>query len=410
MTKEKYYPFVMLGCATAVCFIYLGMVCNVMGLYTPAILEEYPNFSRSSFTLAVTLMNLLAALGNMLHTPVRERVNIRGMLVLGWGLTVTGMSCYASAHRLPVFYAAGALIGLGFGFCGSGTASLMVNAWFAKRRGTFVSVAMAGAGLGVAAASPVISRGIEQFGWRATFWLITGCVAVLGLILILIYRSTPETAGLPGRWGEEPGQKREETLKEKKKVRVREHPAYMTVLILIFLMGIVLYSVMANLSVIATDMGYSIIQIGTMSSLMFAVNVVMQLPVGMGCDRFGTSRILWIIVGLISAVHLLFLVGGRLPFVCMLAASVVFGCGKTGLNNLAVDLVQEVVEEEDKPPMLSLGVAFLSLGSASGIYLVQMMYDLTGSYRLSYLILIAAAAVCVAIDLYLCRKRKGIQA
>lgn len=85
---------------------------------------------------------------------------------------------------------------------------------------------------------------------------------------------------------------------------------------LIFLMGIVLYAVMNNISVIASDMNFSIIQIGYFSSVIFVVNVVSQLPVGMTCDRFGSRGILYAAFSVMAAVYLLFFLVRNIPFFC----------------------------------------------------------------------------------------------
>lgn len=386
MKEKRWYPFIMLGCAVMVNFAYLGMVSNVIGLYTPSILEEFPEFSRSSFTLTLTLLNLMAALGNILHTPVRKRVTLRGMLTLGWGLAIVGLGIYSMAESLLMFYLGGGMIGLACGFCGTGSATLMVNTWFVKRKGTFVSVAMAGIGLGVTVISPVISHLITGEGWRVAFRTIMFMVAVLGLVVVLVYRNAPVE---------------EEKKAGQARVRLHKSPEYLAFLVLAFLMAIVLYAMMANISVIAADMGYSIIEIGYFSSVAFALNLIAQLPVGIGCDRFGSSGILRVVFCIMAVLYLVFFVMGRLPLALMLVVSGIFGCAKSILNNVSVYIVQEIAPEEERGHMVSLCVAMSSLGAASGIYVVQLGYDLLGSYQGVYGLFIVLALVCLLLDRYL---------
>ncbi|MBR5473991.1 MAG: MFS transporter [Lachnospiraceae bacterium] len=392
MRRESWYPFVMLGCATLVNFAYLGMVSNVIGLYTPAILEEFPEVSRSSFTVAITLLNLMAAVGNLLHTPVRERVTVRGMLALGWGLAAAGLTTYSLATSLPMFYLGGGLIGLSVGFCGAGTATLMVNSWFQKRRGTFVAVAMSGMGIGVALISPVISYLMENHGWRFAFRVIEGIVLLVGLVLVLVYRNAPAIETSHAATGG-----------KKQKLSIFKRPQYLVFMPLAFLTVIVLYALMANLSVIAADMGYSTMEIGYLSSVAFAVNVAVQLPTGMCCDRFGSTGILLGSYGMMAVIFLTFLFVAKLPFFLMLVVAALFGFAKSVLNNVTVFLAQEIAPEEEKPNMVSLCVGMTSMGAAFGIYLVQLGYDLTGSYRVIYILLLVLAAVCTGLNRYLWR-------
>ncbi|MDD7025368.1 MAG: MFS transporter [Oscillospiraceae bacterium] len=417
MKKKQWYPFAMLGCAAMVNLVYMGLIYNMLGLYTPSILQEFPDFSRSSFTVTMTLINLMAAAANMIHTPVREKIHVKGMPFLSLVLAAGGVFLYHSAHSLVTFYAGGILIGLAGGFCGTATSSMMVNAWFARHTGAFVSIVMSGTGIGVALFSPVVSGMIDRWGWRNAY-AVTGTAAlVLGLFMALLYRDGPAKAGLASRWGEKEqkgsGQEASGTADaDEKQIRKKKRPVwkqtvYRVYLLQVFLMGIVLFSIMNNLSVIATDMNFSILEIGMFSSVIFAANVISQLPVGLSCDRFGSEGILYIMFGLMAGICLLFLFVPSVPLAGMLISSAVFGCAKTVMNNLTVYLVQEIAGEEERSQVVSLGVAFMSFGCAVGVYMVQLGYDLCGSYRSIYVLYIVLAALCMVLTRYLRNHRRN---
>lgn len=70
------------------------------------------------------------------------------------------------------------------------------NSWFARRRGLATGIIMACSGLGGALIAPVLSSGIQHFGWRTTAFL-SGLV-ILGILLpsSLVFRRSPESMGL----------------------------------------------------------------------------------------------------------------------------------------------------------------------------------------------------------------------
>lgn len=88
----------------------------------------------------------------------------------------------------------------------------------------------------------------------------------------------------------------------------------------------------------------------------------------------------------------------------MLMISVIFGFGKTVMNNLTVFIVQEIASGEERSRLVSVGVALMSLGTAAGTYIVQLGYDLSGSYRGIYVLFIGLSAICMFLNFYLQRR------
>ena len=83
MRTKKWYPWIMLACAVAMNFVFPGMIYNTLYVYTPTILKEFPEFSRSAFVFAVTLGNLVTAVGNLVYEPIHRKVGVRGMIIFG---------------------------------------------------------------------------------------------------------------------------------------------------------------------------------------------------------------------------------------------------------------------------------------------------------------------------------------
>ncbi len=71
-----------------------------------------------------------------------------------------------------------------------------VNTWFVRKRGLAVGIFTACIGLGGAVIPPLLSLGIQHFGWRNTA-LLSGLI-VLGIFLpcSLVFRRSPESMGL----------------------------------------------------------------------------------------------------------------------------------------------------------------------------------------------------------------------
>ena len=450
MTKTFYHqktaPWLMLALAAGMNFIFPGMLYNTLGVYTPIILKEFPSFPRSLFVFAVTLGNLVTAAANLIYPKLREKLGLRGMILLGGGAILSGLFLYASARSLPLFYLGAALMGFSIATSASVSTVLIVNGWFAKRTGTLVAAAMSGTGIGCALFSAIYGVWIEQMGWRASMRLSGAIAAVLIFLLFFFLREKPETVGLKRLWeeektGSEPSGERggvlasaagqeaaydqksaagQETVRKSEyeqksaretmpedangKVSVLSVPAYRSVLLMAFLIGMIFFAMLSNMTVEAGDIGLSPVQIGTVSTVIFAVNVLTQLPVGMACDRFGSGRVLTFSFSVYLAA-LLFLAFARPGYAGLCLVAGCAGFGKTVMNNLTAFLVQEHVPERDRERVLSLSVALMTAGLAAGMYSIQLVYDLLGSYRPAYLLYVLA---CLFAILLLRRiERKG---
>jgi MFS family permease len=107
-----------------------------------------------------------------------------------------GATCYvllARMHSLWEFYL---FFGLGAGLCIGSTyapVSAIVSKWFHEKRALALGVALMGIGLGQMVLSPVSAHLIERFGWR-TAYVVLGIVIVVCALpaLFLLGRRPPE--------------------------------------------------------------------------------------------------------------------------------------------------------------------------------------------------------------------------
>ena len=95
--------------------------------------------------------------------------------------------------------------------------SMMITAWFTKRRGLAMSITLAGIGLGGSILAPLVNQFILNYGWR-TAYQYTGFIIILIAcpVVFFILRPTPESMGLKA-YGED------STIEEKKSGKLPLH-------------------------------------------------------------------------------------------------------------------------------------------------------------------------------------------
>lgn len=126
--------------------------------------------------------------------------------VIGLAGTVTGLS-FVGAMSIPVGMV---VMSVGFGclrFSGQGLLTLssrtMIAQWFDRRRGLVSSVSQAAGGFAFAAAPAALLLLIDIDGFRTAWRIIAiGLVALVGTVIVVLYRESPEATGMTIDTGE----------------------------------------------------------------------------------------------------------------------------------------------------------------------------------------------------------------
>ncbi|MBR5473992.1 MAG: MFS transporter, partial [Lachnospiraceae bacterium] len=356
--RVKYYPWIMLVCAVSMNFLFPGMIYNTLNVYTPSILKVFPEFSRSAFVFSITLGNLVTAAGNLVYEPMHRKLGIRGLIATGTVSMLIGVLIFSSASTLPIFYLGAAFMGYSIATCASTSTVLIVNNWFAKRTGTLVSVAMSGTGIGCAVFSPIVSYWIMTYDWRVSLRITAVIFVIAAAILLFVFRNSPKDIGGKRLWEseEEIGAKKEAV--ETTGGSIYQNPNYRILMVLSFLIGLLLFSVMTNMPVLASDMGMSTMHVGYISSIAYGTNVLLQLPVGICCDKVGSVKILYVTFTLFAVALVVLNVPG-ISFLVLAVVAAYTGYGKVVLNNVTPFMVQETVPAKDKEKMVSTCVGLM---------------------------------------------------
>lgn len=159
-------------------------------------LAETLQTGRGEISLALTI----GIFGNLVAGPLigilSDRFGARRMILLGVvALTLILASFSLVQSILQLYLTALSMVLLGAG-TGPITYTRIIAAWFNKRRGLALGMALTGIGIG-GALVPVIGQAfISEYGWRAAYQYLAVVVFLVSFpLLFLIIRDKPETSG-----------------------------------------------------------------------------------------------------------------------------------------------------------------------------------------------------------------------
>jgi MFS family permease len=162
------------------------------------------HLGRGTVSTAIAVSSVLTAIAAPLFGRALDQRGVRRPLLTSialFGLTTAALGLVSSLTGLFVLYALSGLVGVGQ----NPTAySKVLAAYFDRRRGLALGLALAGVGLGTALMPALSARLIGAVGWRATYPCLAAVILVLAFLPVLFWLPEPartnsrSAEGLPG--------------------------------------------------------------------------------------------------------------------------------------------------------------------------------------------------------------------
>jgi MFS family permease len=305
--------------------------------------------------------------------------------VMGFGFILIGI-CYilaSHAHSHEMMVALYAVIGLGSALTGFLPLMVVFINWFDNRRGMASSVASVGMSVGLTMTPPLMTWAVGGYGWRiAIRGLAVAPIVILLPLTLLMVRTRPANAAVRNRAQELallPG--------------LDVGPALRT-LTFWLLMACQLFAglgtglVLPHQIAYLIGVGYTPEHAAWIYSTQTAVNGFGILITGWLSDRFSPQMALGVaqISLAISVGALLGAANGHWAPMMIPIFALLWGSGAGCFNNLLPILLAETIGVRRLGTLI--GFKFLAQACAMGVgpWLSGRLFDLTGSYTVSFLI------------------------
>ena len=378
MTSTMKKPWIVILCAATIVTLAMG-IRQSFGLFLPQMSADI-GISRSDFGLAMALQNLLFGLVQPFVGAIADKHGAGRVVLAGSLLYATGLLSAAFAgSALGLHISFGLLIGM----AQSATTFVVVlgavgRVVSAEQRSTAFGIVTAGGSLGQFLVVPLASRLLGSIGYHETLWIMSGMVALCGLLAI----------GVAGR-----GEGQGVAIAEEQSVReaLREaagHRGYWLLNAGFFVCGFHIAFIATHLPAYLNDKGLGIDIGAQVLALVGLFNIVGSYVFGRAGDLLRQKYVLSALYTARSGVIALFL------FLPLSHASALVFAGAMGFLWLGtVPLTSGIVGRIFGIRYLSMlyGIVFLShqLGSFFGAWMAGLIYDATGSYDIAWGIAIA---------------------
>jgi sugar phosphate permease len=410
--KSRYfYGWNIVGASFLAQLSYAEHFSSLLGFFFKPLQAEF-GWSRAAIAAVQSIARVAEAIIAPVLGPLIDRYGPRVLMPVGAAIVGLAMLAITRIDTLWQFYLLrGVVTAIGFTIMGALVSDIAINNWFIKKRGRALAISRFGGNMSNLIFTPLTVFVLAASGWRTMFFIFAVMTWVAVLIpSAILMRRRPEDMGLfpddikpASRKNENEGDKGQGFTSEELAIpepvwthkEVLKSPSFWLLATSLGINSLAFQGINISLAPYIEDLGYQDTMLASVMTFRAAMAAGALPLVGFlaeHCDRLSVRVIPFAVQGV--SVVLLLMAQQPVPLW--------MGIALYGLGISAVGITQEVIWA-NYFGRLSLGVVrsmsyLVSFGfGAIGPIAINYVFDITGSYRLAFVSIIAFFAVSAFI-------------
>ncbi len=402
--RRLFYGWVVVAGA----FTSFAVSAGVMHSFTVffvAFLEEF-GWSRADTSVAYSVAQLISGASAPLIGVLVDRLGPRLLVLLGGIILAVGLAANAyvtSLWQLILLY--GLVMTLGANCLGLLVSAPLVSRWFVRKRGMAIAIVQSANGFGRATSTPLVQLLISAVGWRVAYLVLAVFMAVLIVPLMRLFQIRE-----PGDMGLLPdgiAPSRTQGLSTSTpffRGGVRQAPPHdwslweaMRTPHLWLLFGVYTFTGLGSFFVslhqlaFAVDIGFDKLYAASVLGMGSFLTIGGIISIGTISDYIGReiAAILAYLISIIGVTCALFLVSPQQTWLLWLHACF-FGVTWGARGPLITAKTADLFQGKHLGAIFGVISIGTGLGAAVGSWASGWIFDLTGSYRLAFVLSIAS--------------------
>ena len=403
---KAHYEKIIVACCFLFIFVNTGMGSTSFSVYMPY-LVAMPDVGHTGASMVLAVRTLVSLASMLFIDRYYRLLDVRVGVAVACGFTAAGFFVYAWADSFVWLLVAAVIVGIGYGMGGMTAMTYVANRWFASGVGSVIGFASVGSGIASIVIPFVAVRLIEGISLSVAFAVEASAALFIGLIMLALLRNRPSDLGM------EPYRREVRTVR-KDGAGARAVPArkllsapageYRVLLLAMVCVGFYCCGPLTYYTVLVTTYGQTTLFAATMLSVAGICLSAAKFVVGELFDRISTpvaSSIMFacVIVGLVLCCF-----AGLGNTVVLTAAAVLVGTGLS-LGTVGTSVWSlELSAPEDRVRVIKQVQVAYNVGGFLANTLPGPIHDLTGTYIVSYVGMLACAVAAAVIVIRYYRK------
>jgi MFS family permease len=350
-------------------------------------------WSRAAISGASSLAFLMMGLVGVIAGKMNDRIGPKFIIVasgISLGIGYLLMSRLQTLWQLYLIY--GVLVGIGFSTHDVITLSTVAR-WFIRRRGMMSGIVKVGTGSGQFLVPLIATLLIAAYGWRNSYFIIGAASLVIFVAVAQVLSRDPQGIGLlpdgdSSKSSDNGKKSREESVTLRVAARTRQ---FWIICIAEFAIFFCLLTVIVHIVPHAMDLELAPpTAVGVLSTIGGA-SMLGRIVIGTANDKIGGKRSL-VICFVLLLCGLFWLNVASEAWMLFLFA-VIYGFAHGGFFTVISPTIAEFFGTGSHGVLFGIVLASGTIGGAAGPLMAGRSFDVTGSYRIAFLVLILLAVI-----------------
>jgi len=365
-----------------------------------AFLAEF-GWSRARASIAYSVSQLLTGASSPVVGVLVDRVGPRRLVLLGGIALAVGLALSARVSALWHLIALyGVVMTVGANCLGLVVLTPLVSRRFVQKRGLVLSIVQAANGFGRAGAVPVVQFLISTVGWRRAY---LGLAAMMAIVIVPLARSfrgggSPTAERTSAATGEAPTRAGATTSRDWTLREAMATPHFWLLFLVYLLTGLGSFFVSLHQLAFAADVGFDTLHAASILGMGSFLSVAGTIFTGTISDYVGreVSAIVAYGISIVGVIAALFITSPDQTWLLWVHACF-FGLTWGARGPMITAKTADLFQGRHLGAILGVISIGTGIGAAVGAWASGLIFDLSGSYRLAFLLSIASyLAGCIA--------------
>lgn len=399
-------PWLVVTALWLVLAVTFGLFFSFPVFFVPLV-EEF-HWSRAVTAGAFSLSAIVQGLLSPVVGALVDRLGPRRVIIVG-GI-VLGASCLIASRITAVWHlylVTGVLAATGVCAVGWVPSGALVAQWFTQRRGSLMGLTFSGMGIGVLGMGPLAQWLISGHGWRRAYVVLgVGALVIVVPLTWLWIIEAPRRAGSASTGG--PAGRGPVPIEGGPSMRAALATRSFWALFLAYLCTpLAVFPVVTHQVAFAVDQGFPRLFVAGIFGLTGLMSTAGRIVFGVAADRIGRELSATLSYACTAAGTLALLALEGSPRAAWLYAyALLFGLGFGARGPIITAMAAQFFPGRRFGAIYGVISVGSGVGGAIGPWFGGFIHDVTGSYRIAFLV---AAAFCAAGSacFWLARPRRG---
>ena len=387
-----------------------GITLNTASLFVNPISSDL-EISRKLMNVTFSIRSLTQLTISLLFGIILTRFKLSNLMKLSSIVSVLSLYLHSHIESLGSLYLLTATLGVSTILLGTMPLSVIINNWFYKKNGTALGIAFMGSGIGGMIFNYLVGKWISLYDWRIAYQLLALIFLLSAVpIVFLVLKVNPKDIGLSAFGldkAEYPSIKGsdKEDIPGVMLVDAKKTSHFWLLCLTITMFAIPGNAFLNSVAPHLIDIGYSPTSSANIVALSMGILALGKIVLGYMFDRLGLR-----ISTFISSIAVI------LGLICLLNADqyiliglliICVGLGSPYLTVAYPIITQKLYGKKDYNSIYGIFNVAHSMGNIISPLIIGYFYDKSGSYDLSFMIMIVFSVIGMVSYQALFRKIKS---